>query len=1071
VRSKHIPNSKFIVGDIPEFNPVSQYYERLTWWKEQKRRCIEGYWVDGKWCPGVLYFYINFWNIEVEAREGSLGKVIGTPWFRDLEWDKGYVMVEARGFSGFTNDDEYTCNIAVLKKEELHNDGLLDLYIKNGYVRKQDLSKEYVPAREYLRKIHKGNLGKPLFQNEACNVVDLESRGGGKDLKSTEVVYTETGKLPISKIKVGDRIFGADGKLTTITSRKDFYDQQQYRVVFSDGRSIECGGGHLWTVYSRSKHGYKKKVLSLDDIRKDYKIGTRGDSRYFVQLCQPLEYSEKELPIDPYYLGLWLGDGNSNNTCITSADEEIKDSIKKYAEELGMRMSISYPNETASVYRICELKNGVENKLITKLKQLNVLYNKHIPDIYLHSSKEQRLELLRGLMDSDGYADERHIELTTSYKGLQKTIPELIHSLGIRTKIRIKKTTHKNSLRISLLTDLRIFKLTRKLKFVGKNRSKFAITNRTMSAIREIIPTTVHHSVCISVDNTDSLFVAGEGCIVTHNSFWGGGNIGHNFLFDGAIDYDVYLSKKMTDKPLTTQTLVGAIDSSFSKDLLAKFKLGMKHLPGAIEYNNETYPSPLSIDYTGSLMPGKFLVSTATGSKIHHRSFKDNPLAANGTRPSLSYLEEVGFMDNIEESLGAMKECVASGERQFGSIYMFGTGGLFKGMASMHMSNIFYNPSDYNCLEFDDEWEGRGKIGYFIPAYRTLNGFKETEDYITNDEKALNFLLKERKSVLKNKIKYASEVINRPIKPSEIFFSTEGTFFPLTELKQSQENLLKNDKLLNASWKGFVVISEDDTLIWKNTDDMPITQWPYKAGKMGEGCIEIFEMPVKNVENEVVNNIYIAGCDPVDDDGFEGSLQSSFIMNRLTGRIVAEYTARHERADQYYENLRKLLLFFNAKCNYENNKKGLFQYFHNMNCSYLLSETPKLLRDQGMVRTVSIGNKSYGTPANQYVNRWARDLIKKWLLEPAINKDNNINADTIRSIALIEELIRWTDKGNFDRVSALGMLMILKEEKYKNAVSLETTHQSIFNRWSGRLKKKGIGYKKAITKQNFLQNN
>jgi hypothetical protein len=495
-------------------------------------------------------------------------------------------------------------------------------------------------------------------------------------------------------------------------------------------------------------------------------------------------------------------------------------------------------------------------------------------------------------------------------------------------------------------------------------------------------------------------------------SYFAGGNIGHNFLFDGATDYDIYLKKRSSnnpnDKPLTTQTLVGAIDSKYSTDLLSKFRLGMANLPGSVKFAGEDYPSPLDIKYHGSLMSGKSLVSDISQSKIHHRTFKDDPLAANGTRPSLIYIEETGFMDNIEEALGAMKECVAEGNRQFGTIYMFGTGGLFKGAAAMHARNIFYNPKDYNCLCFNDEWEGRGDIGYFVPSYLTLNGFKRTANFVTDEVKALSYLERERESLKKNKIKYASEVINRPIKPSEVFFSMEGTFFPLTELKMAQENLLSNDTLLNSAWSGQCVI-KDDEIIWKNTDDKPITDWPHKASKMGEGCVEIFEMPVKNIDETVPSGIYIAGCDPVDDDSFEGSLQSCFIFNRLTGRIVAEYTGRHETARQYYENLRKLLLFYNAKCNYENNKKGLFQYFTNMNCTYLLAETPKILRDQGMVKTANVGNKAYGTPGNIAVNVWARNLIKEWLLEPAYARENMLNVDTIRSRGLHEELIRWND--------------------------------------------------------------
>lgn len=725
---KYIPNSKFLV-EIPEFNPVTQHFERLSWWKEQKRRCIEGLWVDGKWCPGPVYFYVNFWSIEVDSKY-SLGKTIGKPWFRDLEWLKGYLLMEARGFSGFTDDKEYTCNEAVRDIEILREKGLVELYIQNHYLREEDINKTYVPAREYLLWNHGKSKGKALFQNEAKNIVDLEARGGGK-------------------------------------------------------------------------------------------------------------------------------------------------------------------------------------------------------------------------------------------------------------------------------------------------------------------------------------------------SFWGGSMIGHNFLFDGATDYDMYLDKVRSKEYLTSQTLVGAIDSAYSKDLLSKFNLGMKNLPGAIEFAGETYPSPLAVSTKGSLMPGKYLESEISKSKIHHRTFKDNPLAANGTRPSLVLIEETGFMDNIEEALGALKECVAAGERQFGTIIMFGTGGLFKGIASMNMRNIFYNPEDYNCLAFDDIWEGRGKIGFFVSAAYTLNGFKEGENLVTNYEKSLSYLESERKSLEKNKIRYAAEVINRPIKPSEVFFSLEGTFFPLTELKMAQQNLLSNERLLNSSWKGFCVIDENDDIVWKQTNDIPIQDWPHKASKMGEGCIEIYEMPVKDLYDKVPDNVYIAGCDPVDDDGFEGSLQSCFIMNRLTGRIVAEYTGRHETASAYYENVRKLLLFYNARCNYENNKKGLYQYFFNMNCTYLLSETPKILRDQGMVKTIATGNKAYGTPANDSINRWARDLIKEWLLEPAFDKENMLNVDTIRSNALLEELIRWNPEANFDRISALGMVMILRAQRHKIKADLEKENISIFQKWDQQVNKQNRQKSKLLTLHDF----
>jgi hypothetical protein len=100
-----VNNNNFKLTEIPRLNPLTQKAERLTWWREQKRRCMEGYWSAGKWCPGELYHYINFWNIEIgDEKRGNQGKIKGKPLFRDLEWDKFLVATEAFGFSGFEDD-------------------------------------------------------------------------------------------------------------------------------------------------------------------------------------------------------------------------------------------------------------------------------------------------------------------------------------------------------------------------------------------------------------------------------------------------------------------------------------------------------------------------------------------------------------------------------------------------------------------------------------------------------------------------------------------------------------------------------------------------------------------------------------------------------------------------------------------------------------------------------------------------------------------------------------------------------------------------------------------------------
>lgn len=701
---EELDNSVFVLKEIPRFNPISQHFERLSYWKEQKRNCIEGYWNDGIWMPGILYFYVNFASILV-ASSTSSGKKLGRPWLRDLEWDKAYVYTEARGFSGFSNDLTYTCNRALMPglKEQLIEDGLMEIFINSGYVREEDLDKEYIPAREYLKKKHDSNLGKALYQNEAKNVLDLECREGGK-------------------------------------------------------------------------------------------------------------------------------------------------------------------------------------------------------------------------------------------------------------------------------------------------------------------------------------------------SYWGAAMICHNFLFDGAYDYDDYMEKKANNEFLTSETLIGAIHTKYSGDLLAKFKLSFENLPGKEEYRGITYESPLKPLTEGSLAPGKTFKSlekSLVKSKIHHVTFKDNPLAAAGTRFGLGLIEEVGFMDNIEEVLGALKECVSQSGRQFGTIYMFGTGGMNKGMALTYMKTIFYNPNEYNCLEFEDIYENKGKIGYFVPKHLGLNQFKEGKNKITNWKKADKFL-NDSFASLKDKYKQALELINNPRVPSHMFFTVEGMFFPSMDLKERLGQLETNRKELDSSLKGFVVMNDKGEYTWKHTDDRPIRDYPFKVTEISQGCIEIFEPPVRNANGEIPTGIYLAGCDPVDDDDFKGSLQSTFIVNKLTRKIVAEYTARHNTAKEYWENLRRLLIFYNAKCNYENAKKGLFQYFETMNSTYLLADTPRILKDMNITsKQKQLGNKAVGTPATEAVNNWARNLLKQWLIEPMFNNEDASNLFHIQSPALLTELISWNPDGNFDRISAMGMLVIILEDRVKINIDID----------------------------------
>jgi hypothetical protein len=200
--------------------------------------------------------------------------------------------------------------------------------------------------------------------------------------------------------------------------------------------------------------------------------------------------------------------------------------------------------------------------------------------------------------------------------------------------------------------------------------------------------------------------------------------------------------------------------------------------------------------------------------------------------------------------------------------------------------------------------------------------------------------------------------------------------------------------------------------------------------------------------------------DPVDDDRDESleseSIQSTFILDTWTDRIVAEYSGRPYNVEAYYENLRRGLLYYNATTNYEQEKKGLYTYFKNKNSLHLLADNLEILSDRGISNFKGEGNRSKGTMGTQPVQKHGRDLIKTWLISNAPGFDEVLNVHRIRSIPLLKELMYWNPEANFDRVSSLSMLMLYRAEKYRQITERKQVIKSAFE-GSRILAKNNIG--------------
>lgn len=422
------------------------------------------------------------------------------------------------------------------------------------------------------------------------------------------------------------------------------------------------------------------------------------------------------------------------------------------------------------------------------------------------------------------------------------------------------------------------------------------------------------------------------------------------------------------------------------------------------------------------------------------KSSQNDASKLRGTRGVLYLFEEAGTFDNLLTLWSNLLPSVSDGESVFGLMYLFGTSGDQQSDFAA-MQEIMYNPIGYKTYGlknvYDKEGQGRPTFTYFFPAYINRSGCYD-EQGNSDVTKALLEILVNRYNV-----KYNSTDINTitkciaeiPITPQEAILRTRGNIFPVADLTQRLAEIDNDPHTFDDVYVGDLTQEKDGTVSFKLTGDQPIRDFPLKDNKVS-GALEIFKMPEKDAQGKVFPQRYIIGHDPVDNDEADTmSLSSTFVLDLWTDTIVAEYTGRHQFADDNFEMLRKLCIFYNAKCLYESNVKGAYSYFSRMNCLYLLADTPEYLKDKDIIKNIGVGNNSKGVKATKPVNDYANRLIRDWLLKPVTIQSGEDGEETtvfnltrIRNRALIKELMLYNPDINVDRVRALGLLMLYREQ-------------------------------------------
>jgi hypothetical protein len=372
----------------------------------------------------------------------------------------------------------------------------------------------------------------------------VASRGFGKATGLDEVVHTPEGSKRMGDMSIGDSIYARDGEVYNVTGVHFQGKKQVFKVHFADGRSIECCEEHLWSVIDKGQKGKAKTLSTKQMFQNKLKIGNGSFYyRYHIPNCQPIKYEEKNLPLDPYILGCLLGDGTLKVSTprISSDDQFIIDEFRDRLDGFELHRDCTNNNYTIVDMNksTVEIERGgvtylakIKNRLTSVIKDLKLnvrTEHKFIPQIYKLGSVNQRMELIRGLLDTDGSINaDGAIEFTNTCKQLIDGVIDVLRSLGIRCQLGIddrsgqfqkmpQGTIRERTpcYRIFINTSQPIFKLPRKLSRIKKestNAEKY-VPIMSIEKLDKFID-----MQCISVDSPDHTYITTD-YIVTHNSW------------------------------------------------------------------------------------------------------------------------------------------------------------------------------------------------------------------------------------------------------------------------------------------------------------------------------------------------------------------------------------------------------------------------------------------------------------------------------------------------------------------------------------------------------------------------
>jgi hypothetical protein len=408
-------------------------------------------------------------------------------------------------------------------------------------------------------------------------------------------------------------------------------------------------------------------------------------------------------------------------------------------------------------------------------------------------------------------------------------------------------------------------------------------------------------------------------------------------------------------------------------------------------------------------------------------SFQNNPDAARGADASKIIVEEAGTFINWNESYYAMEPSIKAGDYYTGMMIVFGTGGDMEA-GTIDFAEMYYNPDNYNMMPFENIWDEDGlpekPTGFFFPMYQNYEGAydKEGNSDIPKAKELLTKLRENKKAKAKSPEEYLRHTTEYAWSPAEAFQIISNNVFPTEDLRRQLGLCMTKDEYKGICGR----MAYDERGNAEFVPDLSLRPLEYRDKSIDKsGCIQIWEKPTPGTSY----NLYTAGLDPyaTDEANYSESLGSLFIFKRYAigeethDLPVAEYTGRPQNFKEFYDQCILLIEYYNASCLYENNINNFKTHCENKHKLHLLSRTPSIVKAASNQHTNTYGirvvGNSYSSVKNElitYVNNWLREEYE----------DGKSNVYKIKSVGLLQELITYNSRGNFDRFISFSLALI-----------------------------------------------